>query len=333
MTIVKRSIKGTALTYDEMDENIRDLYEDTTIDRVLGNGNTTTKNITVGNLAATTIDATTIDATTINGATLNGVTINGTVETLAATTITATTINGTTINGNLVGSLTTNSLGIGVSPSTATLSIKAGTATSNTAPLKFISGTNLTIPENGVVEYDGNNFYLTGNNEIRDVIKKVQQFQLSTNGSAIGPTVGNFFGANSAASLNSSSNYDIEIFCHFLKSTAGTLTWRPTYSNAVTLSQARAEYTPITGFTTTTITGAMVLAQATQNTATEAAFATTGTLSDAVNHTWRCRIFVSTNLACNFRLNVTQSAGTLTPLAGSFYTVRKVISNSGTFSV
>jgi hypothetical protein len=43
-------------------------------------------------------------------------------------------------------------------------------------------------------EYDGNNFYLTGNNLIRDVIKKVQQFQLSTNGSAIGPTVNNFFG-------------------------------------------------------------------------------------------------------------------------------------------
>ena len=45
MTIVKRGTKGTALTYDEMDENIRDLYEDTDIDRVLANGNTTTRNI------------------------------------------------------------------------------------------------------------------------------------------------------------------------------------------------------------------------------------------------------------------------------------------------
>lgn len=52
MTIVKRSTKGTALTYAEMDENIRDLYEDTNIDRVLANGNTTTRNlITTGTLS------------------------------------------------------------------------------------------------------------------------------------------------------------------------------------------------------------------------------------------------------------------------------------------
>jgi hypothetical protein len=51
MTIVKRGVKGTALTYDEMDENIRDLYQDTTIDRVLGNGNTTIKNITTGTVS------------------------------------------------------------------------------------------------------------------------------------------------------------------------------------------------------------------------------------------------------------------------------------------
>ena len=38
MTIVKRGTKGSALTYNEMDENIRDLYEDTTINRVLENG-------------------------------------------------------------------------------------------------------------------------------------------------------------------------------------------------------------------------------------------------------------------------------------------------------
>jgi len=41
MTIVKRETKGSALTYGEMDENIRDLYEDTDLQRVLTNGNTT----------------------------------------------------------------------------------------------------------------------------------------------------------------------------------------------------------------------------------------------------------------------------------------------------
>jgi len=58
MTITYRNTKGTALTYNEMDENIRDLRQDTTIDRVLENGNTTTKNITVGSLNATNITVT-----------------------------------------------------------------------------------------------------------------------------------------------------------------------------------------------------------------------------------------------------------------------------------
>jgi hypothetical protein len=50
MTITYRTTKGSALTYGEVDENFRDLLEDTTIDRVLGNGNSTTKDLTVGSL-------------------------------------------------------------------------------------------------------------------------------------------------------------------------------------------------------------------------------------------------------------------------------------------
>ena len=38
MTITKRSVKGSALTYAEMDENFRDLDSDMTLDRVLKNG-------------------------------------------------------------------------------------------------------------------------------------------------------------------------------------------------------------------------------------------------------------------------------------------------------
>ena len=93
MTIVKRGIKGTALTYDEMDENIRDLYEDTTIDRVLGNGNTTTKNISVGTLTATNANATTVDATTVDAANVDATTIDAT--TINATTITTGTVSDT----------------------------------------------------------------------------------------------------------------------------------------------------------------------------------------------------------------------------------------------
>ena len=50
MTITKRTTKGSALTYAELDENFRDLDSDMTLDRVLGNGNTTTKDMTIGSL-------------------------------------------------------------------------------------------------------------------------------------------------------------------------------------------------------------------------------------------------------------------------------------------
>lgn len=56
---------------------------------------------------------------------------------------------------------TNNSVGIGTNAPTAILHLKAGTATANTAPLKFTSGTNLTTPEAGAVEYDGTNYFVT----------------------------------------------------------------------------------------------------------------------------------------------------------------------------
>lgn len=58
MTIVKRGTKGSALTYAEMDENIRDLHEDTDLDRVLGNGNQArTKSMEVETIYALNINA------------------------------------------------------------------------------------------------------------------------------------------------------------------------------------------------------------------------------------------------------------------------------------
>ena len=68
MTITKRNTKGSSLTYAEMDENIRDLYEDTTLDRVVGNGATTTTpvNLTRINFPAYQDDYAFID-TTVDG--------------------------------------------------------------------------------------------------------------------------------------------------------------------------------------------------------------------------------------------------------------------------
>ncbi len=53
------------------------------------------------------------------------------------------------------------SVGIGVPSPLAALHLKAGTASANTAPLKFTSGTHLGSAEAGAFEYDGSSFYLT----------------------------------------------------------------------------------------------------------------------------------------------------------------------------
>jgi hypothetical protein len=52
-------------------------------------------------------------------------------------------------------------VGIATSTPTARLQIGAGSATANTAPLKFTSGTNLTSVESGSMEYDGTHLYFS----------------------------------------------------------------------------------------------------------------------------------------------------------------------------
>jgi hypothetical protein len=226
----------------------------------------------------------------------------------------------------------TAATGMGVASPTAVLHLKAGTATASTAPLKFSSGTNLTTAEAGSCEYDGNNFYKTvDTTHGRNVTSVLQQFILTANGSALSGATQNVFGATSAASLAASSTYEINCYCHFLKTTAGTVQWIPTWSSAFTMAHSYLEYTPVTGFTTTLITGAMVTAEATVLTSTNTALPATASLSSGVNHIAKIRIFVTTNAACNFRLNNTIGTGSITMQAGSYYTVRKVVSTAGNF--
>jgi hypothetical protein len=55
----------------------------------------------------------------------------------------------------------TGNVGIGLNDPSAVLELKAGKASSNSAPLKLSSGTNLSNPEAGAMEYDGTNLYFT----------------------------------------------------------------------------------------------------------------------------------------------------------------------------
>lgn len=66
MTITYRGVKDEALTYEEVDENFRDLYEDTTLQRVLTNGNTSNLIINIEQINASYIVANNLNAAVTN---------------------------------------------------------------------------------------------------------------------------------------------------------------------------------------------------------------------------------------------------------------------------
>lgn len=80
-------------------------------------------------------------------------------------------------------------VGIGVATADAFLKIKAGTASANTAPLKFTSGTNLTAAEAGAIEYDGTDLFYTNSTPTRRTVANLAGTQTFTNKTLTTPTL------------------------------------------------------------------------------------------------------------------------------------------------
>ncbi len=161
----------------------------------------------------------------------------------------------------------------------------------------------------------------------RGAIVGEQTFRLASNGSALGPTIADFFGATSSISLEASSVYQITAYCVFTKTTAGTITWTMTASSAPTRMVGTYNGSPVTGIAA----GALISGFTGSQGATTAAFAATASLTTAVNHAFQITMQVQTNAATSWELQITNSAGTATPLAGSYYTVKKISASTGTF--
>jgi hypothetical protein len=222
--------------------------------------------------------------------------------------------------------------GFGVLTANAALHIKAGTAAASSAPLKLTSGTNLTTAEAGAVEYDGTVFYKTNDaTSGRGYAPATQIFRLTANGTAFGPAIGNFFGATSAINMAAGGVYEIEAYCYFTKTTAGTVTVTATTSLAPVNLNGSVQYGAIVGGTAT---GAANQINLFNSTATAAAFGVSGSLTTAVSHLFIVRLIVEANAsASNLRINFTSSAGTATPLRGSYYKVTRLpAGNSGSFA-
>ena len=226
---------------------------------------------------------------------------------------------------------TSGNFGIGIAP-TAYLTLKAGTATASTAPLKFTAGTNLTSVEAGTFEYDGNVFYGTSDvTSGRGYLPNVQYFRLTADGAAIGPAIANYFGATSGVSLDSNIFYEVEANLFFTKTTAGTVTFTMTFTNAPINNEAWYIGSPVGGVGTV---GAPQTAAITKSTATAGALPVTGSLTTAVNHQYQLCAMFQANATTGGTLNIqiTNGAGTVTPLTGSYYKITRLPSaNSGAF--
>lgn len=215
---------------------------------------------------------------------------------------------------------------------TSQLILAAGTASAGTAPMEFQSGTVNTTAEAGALEYDGAVFYATPNTTSgRGYKPSIHIFRLAANGTAFGPAIGNFFGANSAINLVGGGVYEIEAHCYFTKTTAGTVVVTATTSLAPANLSGVIQTGVITGGTAT---GAAQQIALFNSTATGAAFGATGSLTTAVNHYMKISLIVEANAsASNLRINFTSSAGTVTPLRTSYYKVTRLpAGNTGLYA-
>ncbi|CAB4121213.1 hypothetical protein UFOVP10_54 [uncultured Caudovirales phage] len=222
-------------------------------------------------------------------------------------------------------------IGIGVVPSgSAIVEIKAGSATQ--APMQLDAGTLMTTPVAGSLEFDGNAFYTTDDvTGGRGYIPSVHYFRLTADGSAAGPAISNFFGATSGVTLDANIFYEVEANLFFTKTTAGTATFTMTFTQAPVNNEAWYVGTPVGGIGTV---GTPQTAAIAKSTATAGALPVTGSLTTAVNHQYTLRAMFQANATTGGTLNlqITSSAGTVTPLTGSYYKITRLPSaNSGAF--
>ncbi len=216
---------------------------------------------------------------------------------------------------------------------TAVGQITAAAGTTSIVPLNLPAGTLKTTPAAGDEEFDGASFYGTVDaTSGRGAIPSQNYQRLTSNGSTIS-TIANFFGATSNISLVASAFYEIDIYAWFLKTTAGTATWTLTNSAAPTSQNIYYEMSPITGVVAPPGTATMLVGQVVNDTTATLALTATGTLTTAVNHYMRMKIWLQNGTGTSLKIQATASAGTITPLVGSYYTARRLPASSvGSFA-
>lgn len=206
-----------------------------------------------------------------------------------------------------------------------------GAGTNSVAPLTMTSGTNLTSASAGACEYDGANFYTTGNTTTgRGIAWSTQLFRLTANGSNI-TTIADFFGSSSAITLVAGGVYEIEWVAYFTQNAgAGTVTFTITSSQTPTFLSAFYVGSPAAGIGAS---GTALTAGIQGSTSATAALPNTASLS-AATHQYTIKAIVEANASNSgtIRLRATSNSNSITPLRNSYYKVTRLSSgNTGTF--
>ena len=102
--------------------------------------------------------------------------------------------------------LNSGNTGIGVTAPTAILHLKAGAATASSAPAKLNSGTNMTTPETGAVEYNGTELFFTRTGTTRESVFVGNDAAAAPATNAIGVLI-DYFGTSATRSLNTPNSW------------------------------------------------------------------------------------------------------------------------------
>jgi len=180
----------------------------------------------------------------------------------------------------------------------------------------------------GDVEFDGTAFYhtidLTSGRQ-QDTMQTI--YRITANLTTRGGTIADYFDASSAFPTVTNGVYLLNYYLYFLKNTAGTFTFTLTNTQAYTNLVGRLIVSGDLAVGAAGTTTGLVT-----NTTAAAAFPATGSLADTKNHMIWVQAVAECGTAGNIRPRVTVSAGTVTPLRGSYYTAQRLFAgNVGTF--
>jgi len=211
--------------------------------------------------------------------------------------------------------------------------ITTAASTTSIANINTPAGALKTTPIAGDHDFDGVASYITNDTTSGRGFVPVSQYRrLTANGSTIS-TIANYFGATSNISLVSGGFYEIDIYAFFLNTTSGTVVWTLTNTAAPTSQNIVYEMSPVTGIVAPPGTATMLSGQVINDATAALALTATGALTTAVNHYMRMKIWLSNSTGTSLKIQATKSAGTITPLVGSYYRVTRLPdANTGTFA-